>query len=167
MKKIVFFLFLAPFIALTQEHIFVEGIPKDLENEKIIILKHEKVDVTANKKDGREAKYLYQRQTSHNKVIQEANLKLKGAALSYPYGYAIASKSTYESLLPAGYKYVLQSSAYSYDNLKSQPEEGELIVYEYFIHDVENNLAYKVFELDEMKIYDFKLIIKKLNKAIK
>lgn len=167
MKKLAFLLFFLPSLLQAQDHTFKSGIPNDLETEKIIFLEHEKVNVTANAKESKAAKYLYKRQMAHNVAIKEANIKLRGAALSYPHEYAIASPSTYKSLIPAGYKYVLQSGLYTYDNLKSQPNEDELIVYEYFIHDVENDIAYKVFELDEMKIYDFKLVIKKLKKAIK
>lgn len=67
----------------------------------------------------------------------------------------------------AGYKYVLQSAVYKYDNLKGQPKDNELIVYEHFIYDMQNNIAYEVFRLDEMKVYDFKLVMKKLLRAIK
>jgi len=49
----------------------------------------------------------------------------------------------------------------------AQPPEDELLVFKYFIFDMQNNIAYEVFRLDEMKVYDFKLVIKKLNKAIK
>ena len=167
MKNLLFFLILLPLGAFAQETILMKGIPGDLEDEKIIFLEHEKVDVTADKKDSKEAKYLYLRQTNHNKVISDANIKLRGAALSYPYKYAIASPSTYEALQKAGYKYVFQSNVYKYDHLKTQPEEGELVVFTYYIFDAEKNIAYEVFELDEMKIYDFKAVIRKLNKAIK
>ena len=110
---------------------------------------------------------MYERQTNHNEVIKQSNSKLKGAALQYPYEYAITTSSTYLSLAKAGYKYVLQSAIYKYDKLEGQPTDNEPVVYEYFIYDMENNIAYEVFRIDEMKVYDFKLIIKKLNKAIK
>lgn len=168
MKHLLYFLILVPSFLFAQEGsvIIKEGVPKDLEASKLILLKHEKIQVTANKKDGKEAKYLYLRQSNHNQVVEEANAKLLGAAMEYPYGYALATRSSYEPLLKAGYKYVLDSQAYEYENLYSQPNEGELIIYEYFIRDIENNIAYKVFELDEMKIYDSKLLIKKLNRAV-
>ncbi len=169
MSRILLFIFLLPFISLAQEDpvITKNGIPKDLAQAKIIFLQHERIKVTANKKDGKQAKYLYLRQTNHNKVILEANKELIVAAFDYPYGYAFATKSSYKALLKAGYKYVLFSNAYDYSNLMEQPNEGELLIYEYFIMDVEKRIAYKVFELDEMKIYDSKLLMKKLNKAIK
>jgi len=167
MKYLVYIIFCTlPSFLFAQEAIIKEGIPKDLESSKLIILKHEKIKVTADKKVGKEAKYLYLRQTNHNQITDEANEKLLGAAMEYPYEYALATRSSYEPLLKAGYKYVLDSQAYEYDNLYEQPKEGELIIYEYFIRDIENNIAYKVFELDEMQIYDSKALIKKLNKAI-
>ena len=169
MKRLLYLLLVLPTIVFSQEEetTIKEGAPGDLKDQKIIIFKHEKIEVTANKKDGKEAKYLYLRQTNHNKVVDEANMKLQGAAMEYPYEYALSTKSAYEALLKAGYKYILDSRAYNYENLSTQPNEGELIVYEYFLRDMENRIAYKVFELDEMKIYDSKLMIKKLNKAIK
>lgn len=71
------------------------------------------------------------------------------------------------SLAKAGYKYVLQSAVYKHDYLRGQPKDNELIVFEYFIYDMQNNIAYEVFRLDEMKVYDFKLVMKKLLRAIK
>lgn len=167
MKYFVFFLFLLPLTLLAQEPTFKKGIPDDLDKEKIIFLQHEAIKVTADKKGSKADKYLYERQTNHNNVIEESNLKLTGAALEYPYEYAITTPSTYMSLAKAGYKYVLQSAVYKYDYLKGQPKDNELIVYDYFIYDMQNNIAYEVFRLDEMKVYDFKLVMKKLLRAIK
>ena len=169
MKRLLYLFLFLPVVVFSQEGetTIKEGAPEDLKDQKIIIFKHEKIEVTANKKEGKQAKYLYLRQTNHNKVVDEANMKLQGAALEYPYEYALSSKSAYEALLRAGYKYILDSRAYDYENLLTQPNEGELIVYEYFLRDIGNRIAYKVFELDEMQIYDSKLLIKKLNKAIK
>lgn len=167
--KALLLILLFPLALFSQEGetIIKEGAPKDIKTEKIIILKHESIKVTADKKASREAKYIHLRQTNHNKVIHEANTKLEGALLQYPHGYAISSRSAYKPLLKAGYKYVLDSQAYTYEHVSVQPNEGELIVFEYFLRDIENNIAYKVFELDEMKIYDSKLLVKKLNKAVK
>ena len=167
MNKIFFLLFFLPIAVLAQEPTFKKGIPDDLDKEKIIFLKHEPIKVTARKKSKKAEKYLYERQTNHNKVIEESNQILKGAALAYPFEYAITTPSTYISLAKAGYKYVLQSSVYKYDHLQDQPTEDELVVFTYFIYDMENNIAYEVFHLDEMKVYDFKLIIKRLKRAIK
>jgi len=167
MKALLISLSLLPLFLFAQEPTYKKGVPNDLSTEKIIFLEHEPVKVTANKKDGKAAKYLYLRQTNHNNVVEESNKKLSGAALSYPYEYAITTPSTYPSLIKAGYKYVLRSNVYNYTHLKSQPEEDELIVFEYFIHDVKNNIAYKVFQMDEMKVYDTKMMIKRLNKAVK
>lgn len=167
MKKLLFLLLVLPFTILAQETTLVKGVPTDLDKEKIIFLKHEPVKVTARKKSKKAEKYLYERQVSHNEIIVESNEKLEGAALNYPYEYAITTPSTYLSLAKAGYKYVLQSNVYKYEHLTGQPDDNVLTVYEYFIFDMENNIAYEVFNLDEMKVYDFKLVIKKLNKAIK
>ena len=167
MRILIFSLFYLPTLLFSQDYIIKEGVPKDLDQYKIIFFKHEKVEVTADKEDGAQGKYLYLRQTNHNEVIKEANEELEAAAMKYPLGYAISTKSAYEPLLKAGYKYILTSNAYNYDNLSKQPEEGVLIIYEYFIQDLTSNIAYKVFELDEMQIYHSKLMIKKLNNAVK
>lgn len=166
MKTLFFSLLLLPLFLLAQDPTFKEGIPNDLENEKIIFLEHEKINVIANQKKKSQRKYLELRQTNHNRVLKEANTKLKTAALNYPYGYAIASPSSYKSLAKAGYKYVLYSQAYTYEFLREQPEDNAIVVFEYFIYNIEENVAHKAFEVDELKIYDFKLLIKKLNKAI-
>ncbi|MBL4708444.1 MAG: hypothetical protein JKY48_08415 [Flavobacteriales bacterium] len=167
MKFLLVSLFVLPSLLFAQEPTYTKGIPNDLAKEKIIFLEHEKIPVTADKKDGKAAKYILLRQTNHNKVINESNLKLQGAALAYPYEYGIATPSTYPSLAKAGYKYVLRSNVYSYKHLEGQPNEDELLIFEYFIHDIENNIAYKVFQMDEMKVYDSKMMIRKLNRAIK
>ena len=153
--------------ALAQQPTFKKGIPDDLDKEKIIFLEHEPIKLSQFEEKTKSTKYLLQRQENYNNVLKESNTKLKGAALEYPFEYAITTPSTYFSLAQAGYKYVLQSSVYKYDHLMNQPPEDELVVFEYFIFDMENNIAYEVFRIDEMKVYDFKLIIKKLNKAIK
>ncbi len=166
MKKLFFLFLFLPITVLAQEPTFKKGIPDDLDKEKIIFLEHEPIKVTAREKSKKAEKYLYERQTNHNKVLNESNQILNGAALAYPFEYAITTPSTYLALAKAGYKYVLQSSVYNYDHLTGQPTEDELTVFGYYIFDMENNIAYEVFHLDEMKVYDFKLIIKKLNKAI-
>lgn len=169
MKYLLALLLTLPCSLFAQEPTLMKGVPEELKDEKIIFLEHEKIDLTEKTEEMSRAewKYLNLRQTNHNKVISQANEKLKAAALSYPYAYAIASPSTYESLQKAGYRYILQSNVYSYNHLKEQPKEGELLVFTYYIYDTERNIVYEIFELDEMKVYDFKTVIKKLNKAIK
>lgn len=165
-KQLIFLFFLSPLLIIAQP-VIKKGLPNDLDKERIIFLKHEKVEVLADKKAGKQQKYLHLRQTNHNKIIEEANDELVVAAMDYPFGYAISSLSKYESILQAGYKYVLISNSYKNEHVMVQPNEGELIVFEYFILDVEGDVAYKAFELDEMKVYDSKLLIRRLNKAIK
>lgn len=166
--RVLLFLSLAlPFLCNAQDYLIKEGVPSDLDKNKIIFLNHGKITVTAVKDSSEQQDYLHLRQTNHNDIIKESNSKLKVAALEYPFPYIIANKSNYEPLVKAGYKYLLDSEAYNYDNLAVQPAQDELIIYEFFIRDLTTNVAYKVFELDEMKIYDGKLIIKKLNKAVK
>ncbi|MBD99278.1 MAG: hypothetical protein CMO34_05490 [Verrucomicrobia bacterium] len=166
MKRFAFLLLLLPFV-LNSQPIVRDGLPLDLNQEKIILLKHEKIEVKADKKAGKQQKYLYLRQSNHNSVIEESNEKLILAAMDYPFEYAISTLSKYKSILKAGYKYVLISNVYKNEHLYSQPNEGELIVFEYFILDVNENVAFKVFELDEMKVYDSKMLIRRLNKALK
>lgn len=167
MKLLLVALITLPAFLFAQEPTFKKGIPDDLDKEKIIFLEHEPIEITADPKESKQSKYVYRRQENHNRVIEESNIKLQGAALSYPYEYAITTPSTYKSLVKAGYKYVLKSNVYNYEHLMKQPTEDVLIVFEYFIHDVEKNIAYKVFQMDEMKVYDGRLLIKKLNRAIK
>ena len=165
MKQLLLILLIFPLFLTAQEPTFKKGLPDDLDKEKIILLEHEPVKLSIFEKNTKSSKYILRRQRNHNKIIEQSNLKLKGAALKYPFDYAITTPSTYLSLAKAGYKYVLQSSVYTYNHLEQQP--SELIVFEYFIYDMQNNIAYEVFRIDEMKVYDFKLIMKKLNKAIK
>lgn len=164
--KFVLALFLLPLFSIGQTTI-LNGVPKDLDQHKIIFLKHEHFKVTADPKESRAQKYVYHRQKTHNKVIDESNQELAAAALAYPFQYALASQSSYQNLIAAGYKYVLISQVYKNEHLKTHPEEDELIVFEYFILDVRANIAYKVFEMDEMKVYDSKMLIRRLNKQVK
>lgn len=157
----------APFILLGQEVQFMDGTPPDLESEKIIFFKFEPIQVSADKDGKAQERYIHLRQTNHNKVIKEANRELTVAAMSYSNRYAITTKSRHKPLLNAGYKYVLDSRVYDNEHLHGQPKEGELIVFEYFIVDTENLLAYKVFQLDEMKVYDSKMLMRRFLKALK
>lgn len=163
--RFILILLLLPLLSIGQT--FVNGVPKDLDQHKLIILKHMSIKVSANPKESKAQKYVYHRQKTHNKVIDESNQELAAAALAYPFEYALATQSSYKTLVPAGYKYVLISQVYKNEYLENHPEESELIVFEYFILDVESNIAYKIFELDEMKVYDSKMLIRKLNKEIK
>jgi hypothetical protein len=165
MKFILSLLFL-PLVCFGQTT-FLNGVPKDLDESKIIFLKHESIKVTADPMENKAEKYIYHRQTTHNKVIEEANQELMTAAIEFPYEYAFATQSSYKNLVPAGYKYVLISQVYKNEYLKSHPKKNELIVFEYFILDVTSDIAYKVFEMDEMKVYDSKMLIRKLLKAVK
>ena len=166
MFRLLILLFILPISTISQP-ILKDGLPKDLNQEKVIFLNHEKIEVKADKKNGALGKYLHLRQINHNVVVEEANKKLVVAAMSYPFEYAISSYSQYESILKAGYKYVLISNVYEYQHLFFQPTEDELIVFEYFLLDTKNNVAFKVFEMDEMKVYDSKMMIRKLNKKLK
>ena len=168
MKKwlVIILLFISSSI-WAQEVQIMDGIPKDLKEEKIIFFKFEAVEVTAKEDGNAQERYLYLRQTNHNRVIKEANRELTIAAMDYPYAYAITQKSRHKPLLGAGYKYILTSKVYDNEHLKAQPEQDELIVFEYYIVDTENLLAYKAFQLDEMKVYDSKMLIRRLKKAIK
>ena len=167
MRILKLLLFFCPIMGIAQDYIIKEGVPDDLDQSKIILLNHQKIEVTAKEDSSKQQDYLYLRQTNHNEIIKEANSKLKIAALDYPFSYIISTKSAFEPLVKAGYKYLLDSRAYSYENLESQPNEDELIIFDYYIRDLTTNVAYRVFHLDEMKVYDSKLIIKKLNKEVK
>ncbi len=162
---LILFLFVA-IAGFSQEPTFKKGIPADLDKEKIIFLKHEPIKLSVFEEQTKSTEYILERQENHNRVLQQSNDKLKVAAMEYPFHYAITTPSTFFSLAKAGYKYVLQSSVYKYEHLMTQPPEDELVVFEYFIFDMQNNIAYEVFRIVEMKVYDFKLVIKKLNKAI-
>lgn len=166
MKNLYFLLLLIPLISFSQTNI-ADGVPADLKNEKVILLKHEAMEYTVSGNEGKAEEYVHHRQKTHNSVIEEANTELVAAALAFPFAYAFATYSTYQDLMAAGYKYVLISQVYKNDYLRKHPEEGELIVFEYFLFDPVNDVAYKLFEMDEMKVYDSKLLIKKLNKALK
>ena len=167
MKYLTLLIILIPAFLFSQETTIKKGVPEDLNQSKLIILKHEQIEVKVTSDDKKEEKYLLLRQNNHNKVSKESNAKLLGASSEYPFEYDLAYKSEYKPLIDSKCKYILDSSVYNNENISTQPNEGELIVYEYFIRDIENNIAYKVFELDEMKVYDSKLIIKKLSKAVK
>ena len=160
-------LFSIPVLLFAQSTRIVKGLPSDLDQEKIIFFKHDKVEITANEDGGEQDEYVHLRQTNHNKVIEEANEELTVAAMEYPFDYAISTKSKHEPLLAAGYRYILDSRVYANKHLSDQPKEDELIVFEYFIVDTQNDIAYKVFELDEMKVYDSKMLIRRLNRALK
>lgn len=167
MRKIWLFIFMLPFLLPAQDFILEEGLPDDLHQEKVIFLKHQTIEVTFDPKQGNAEEYLYLRQINHNEVITEANNDLAKFAQRYPFDYTLSEQDDYKSLVLKGYKYVLESEVYDYDHLYRHPEEDELIIFEYFLIDLYNGKAYKVFELDEMKVYDAKLLIRKFSRKLK
>lgn len=50
MRRLLLLLFIIPLAAIAQEPIFKQGIPDDLDKERIIFLEHEPVKVTVRKK---------------------------------------------------------------------------------------------------------------------
>lgn len=167
MKKIWLALLFFPFSLSAQDFTLEEGLPNDLNQEKIIFLKHQAIEVTFNPEESKAEEYLHLRQINHNEVIEEANNELEKFAQRYPFEYTISNQSDYKELVLKGHKYVLESEVYDYDHLNRHPEEDELIVFEYFLIDLYNGKAYKVFELDEMKVYDAKLLIRKFSRVLK
>jgi hypothetical protein len=167
MGKIWLFILMLPFLLSAQDFILEEGLPDDLNQEKVIFLKHQAIEVTFDPEKGSAEEYLHLRQINHNEVIEEANNELEEFAKRYPFEYTVSNQSDYKELVLKGYKYVLQSEVYDYDYLYRHPEEDELIVFEYFLIDLYNGKAYKVFELDEMKVYDAKLLIRRFSRKLK
>ncbi len=164
-KGLVIAIFLSPLLISAQVEI-IKGIPEDIETSKIIFLEHEKIEIGTDEENEAAKEYVLLRQKTHNEVIIEYNKQLEFAAKQYPYDYTISTPSEYLSLKDKGYKYVLDSELFKYKHLKNQPEEDALIVFEYYLRDLSSDKLYSIFELDEMKVYDPKLIVKKLNKAL-
>lgn len=168
MKWLMSLLLMLPILLLGQEAKVIEGLPSDLNTEKLIFLQHEPMKVGTEEENQKTKEYVIQRQENHNRVAKEFNTELAIALNeSYPFDYEIAFPSTYDSLLTAGAKYVLFSNNYTYDYLRNQPAEDELLVFGFFIKDQGSTTIYTLFELDEMKVYDAKMIVKKLMKQVK
>lgn len=167
MQKILLLILFLPFFLSAQDYILEKGLPNDLNKEKVIFLKHQAIEVTYDPEEGSAEEYLHLRQINHNEVIEEANEELEKYAKGYPFEYTISNQSDYKELILKGHKYVLESKVYDYEHLNRHPEEDELIVFEYFLIDLYNGKAYKVFELDEMKVYDAKLLIRKFSRVLK
>lgn len=154
--------------AFAQEPKIIEGLPSDLDQVQLILLKHEAIEVGSEEEEEASREYVMRRQENHNRVLKEFNRELEEAAKEfYPFDYLLAFPSEVDSLLGSTAKYVLYSNVYQYNFLKDQPEEGELLVFGYYLKDKETEVVYQLFELDEMKVYDAKLIMKKLAKDIK
>ena len=160
----VFVLALIPVIGFAQKEF--KGIPEDLDQHKIIFLNYEPVNVSSEKPKSKEDRYIRDRKEQHNMATEQANDYLRTAALDYPYKYAIAKYSSYESLVEAGYKYVLLCNCFDNQRLMKSPESGVLLIYDFYIKDLTTGDIYLLFDLDEMKVYDYRLVMKKLNKLI-
>lgn len=157
-----------PKLVSSQETELIDSLPADLNRETLIILKHEKIDLGTMEEDERSKKYVIHRQENHNRVTEEFNRELELAADKYyQLNYQLAFPSDLALLDKQAFKYVLYSHVYDYEYLKSQPNEGELLIYHYVIKDRNSNKVYSVFEIDEMKVYDAKLIMRKLAKEVK
>jgi hypothetical protein len=163
---LLFFSFLFSLSINAQDMISKEGIPDQLKSEKLIFLKHESIAVGTEEEDENSKKYVILRQENHNKVLKEFNAELEAAVSHYPFESILAFPSELKSMASEN-RYVLYSSVYEYEFLKSQPKEGELIVFSYFIKDNETGKMYPLFEMDEMKIYDAKMMMKRLKRKLK
>jgi hypothetical protein len=156
---------LAPLLLSAQRE--YQGLPDDLDEHKLILLNYEPINISEEKPEGEEQKYIQTRKKLHNKAVDQANEYLRTSAIEYPFKYAIAGHSSYEKLVGAGYKYVLESNCFDNERLMKSPESGILLVYDFYIKDLTTGDIYILFHLDEMKVYDYRLIMKKLNKLVK
>lgn len=164
LQLFVFYLFF-PFSLLAQK-IITDSIPSDLAEEKVIFLKFDKVNLSEIDSTDKGNPYVLERQQRHNNIIEGVNADFEIQAKEYINPYKFSTLKKYKQAEFADCKYVLISRAYDNKHLVDHPEEDILIVFEYFLLDKQNMIAYKMFELDEMKVYDNKLIIKKFNKRI-
>ena len=164
-KAILISILLTPFLVNAQVEI-INGVPEDITDSKIIFLRHEKIEIGTDEENEAAKEYIILSQNTHNEATEEYNKNLDIASKQYPYSHTISSPSAYLSLKDQGYKYVLDSELFKYEHLRSQPEEDALIVFEYYLRDLTSEKLYAVFEIDEMMVYDAKLVIKKLNKAL-
>ena len=132
--------------------------------EKIIFIKYEPINISDEEAVSEEDIHILTRKKQHNLATEQANEYLQTAAIDYPFDYALAAHSSYESLIPAGYKYVLECNSFDNERLMKSPESGILLIYDFHIKDLTTGDIYLLFELDEMKVYDYRLIMKKLLK---
>lgn len=153
---------LLPLFAAAQRE--YKGLPDDLNDQKIIFLNYEPISISDENAKGDVEKYILTRKKQHNKATEQANDYLKVAAINYPFKYALASHSSYENLVSAGYKYVLECNSFDNERLMTSPESGVLLIYDFYIKDLTTGDIYILFHLDEMKVYDYRLIMKKLIK---
>ncbi len=143
------------------------GLPDDLREQKIIFLNYEPINIPEERPKGEVEKYIFTRKKQHNRAAEQANNYLRTSAIEYPFKYAIAGHDSYTKLVGAGYKYVLESNSFDNERLMESPESGILLIYDFYIKDLTTGDIYLLFKLDEMKVYDYRLIIKKLNKLVK
>ncbi len=158
-------LIILPLLSIAQRE--YEGLPDDLNEQKLILLNYEPININEKKPEGEEEKYIRRRKKLHNRAVEQANEYLRTSAIEYPFKYAIAGHSSYEKLVGAGYKYVLESNCFDNERLMKSPESGILLIYDFYIKDLTTGDIYILFHLDEMKVYDYRLIMKKLNKLVK
>lgn len=156
---------LLPLLSIAQREF--KGLPDDLDEHKLILLNYEPINISDNKPEGEEEKYIRMRKKLHKRAVVQANEYLRTSAIEYPFKYAIAGHSSYEKLVGAGYKYVLESNCFDNERLMKSPESGVLLIYDFYIKDLTTGDIYILFHLDEMKVYDYRLIMKKLNKLVK
>ncbi len=144
----------------------LKGLPDDLENNKIIFLSYNPVSVDKSAATTKEEKYIALRKEKHNDATKQANEYLKMSALDYPFRYALGNVDRYLPLVNAGYKYVLECNCFHNDRLNYQPEADVLLQYDFYVRNLTNNDVYFLFKLDEMKIYDYRLIMRKFNNLV-
>lgn len=143
-----------------------KGLPADLNKSKIIFLSYNPVSFDKSSAITKEEKYIALRKENHNSATKQANEYLKMAALNYPFRYALGNADRYLPLVNAGYKYVLECNCFHNDRLNYQPESDVLLEYDFYIRNLTNDDVYFLFKLDEMKIYDYRLIMRKFNNLV-
>jgi hypothetical protein len=146
------------------------GLPADIKDVGVIILKHEMAEIENGPNPSNSEKLKNKNKEQHNVMAPKANEKLEKVLLEYPYKYIVANdRSELENLKEEGYTYLLDCMAY--DNMKNGNFKSSAKIeyfYELYILDLATNTKYIITDnLSERSVYDYKMMINKyLKKAI-
>ena len=157
---ITFLLF--PVAAMAQKS--VEGLPDDLDTEKIIFLKYEQIEGDHN------IPYAQRKRNKERNILAgHANKALKVEAKKYPFSYIISNRSEYAKFAQEGYKYVLENdmmNAYNYGEVVSAGSQ-KIFAAPMYLREIATGKRYELFTIKQNVVYEYAKIMKKFNSMVR
>ncbi len=144
------------------------GLPDDLNKEKIIFLKFDSIQVTDDLRNGQQRDF-----NKRNKFATKSNAILIEEAKKYPFACILATRSEVKVLAKQGYRYVLENDMMNGFNSGNDMYISSSTKYiaPFYILDLSNGDKYTLFTISQSYAYryDYNMgkFLKKVSKKYK